>query len=350
MGLTRRQVMAGTAALVAPGAAQAQRGGAITVAALGGAFQQQFQTALIDGFRRLRPDIAVYYYPVSNPAQIVGLLRQGAQPAAFDVVLLNPRSARPATTQGLVAPLTPDVVPALNEIVPAARVDGIAGAVAMVDCLGLPHTPEAARPDMSSWRLLWDPTIAGRIAIQAAPDPVGIGMTVIASRLFSQGKGREAIADGINALSHLIQRVVNLNPKPDVYDYLIDGRAEFGVAWNGIGQVRAQRNPGRLRMALPREFPLREIHTIHLVANSARPAAARAFINHVLSVEGQSRMADALFMTPVHPRARVSAETEQKILPLDDPAGPIIGVDSPEIEDLRGAIMSGWREQLMRAR
>ncbi len=348
---TRRQLMAGTAALAVPTAARAQRkGGAITVAALGGAFQQQFQTALIDDFRRVRPDIAVYYYAVSNPAQIVGLLRQGAQPSAFDVVLLNPRSARQAVAQSLVTPLTPETVPAMAEIVPAARMDGIGGVVAMVDCLGMPYVPEAERPDMDSWRLLWDPAIARRITIPAAPDPIGVAITVIASRLFSQGQGREAISDGINALSHVIRRVVNLNPKPDVYDFLIDGKAEFGVAWNGVGQVRAQRNPGRLRMALPREFPVREMHTIHLVTHTARPEAARAFINHVLGADGQSRMANALFMTPVHPRARVSTETGRRILPLENPNGPIIGVDSPEIEDLRGAIIAGWREELMRAR
>lgn len=348
---TRRRFMAGTAALAVPTAALAQRkGGSITVAALGGVFQQQFQTALIDSFRRVRPDIAVYYYPVSNPGQIVGLLRQGAQPSAFDVALLNPRSARLATAQGLVTPLEPDTIPTVNEIVPAARLDGIAGVVAMVDSLGMPYVPEAERAEMTSWRLLWDPAIARRITIPAAPDPIGVGITVIASRLFSQGQGRDAIVDGINALSHVIKRVVNLNPKPDVYDFLIDGKAEFGVAWNSIGQVRAQRNPTRLRMALPREFPVREMHTIHLVANTARPEAARAFINYVLGAEGQSRMAEALFMTPMHPGARVSAETTRRILPLENRNGPIVGVDSPEIEDLRGAIMTGWREELMRAR
>jgi len=342
--------MTGAAVLALPSIARAQRGGAITVAALGGVFQQQVQAALIDGFRRARPDIAVYYYPVSNPAQIIGLLRQGTRPSPFDVAFLNPRSARQATAMGLVAPLAPDTVPAFGDIVPAARVNDIAGAVAMVDCLGMPHVPEIARQDMDSWRLLWDPTVARRITVPAAPDPIGLGLTLIASRLFSKGQDREAIGDGVNALSSLIPRIVSLNPRPDVYDYLIDGQAEIGVAWNGIGQVRAIRNPGRLRMALPREFPVRDMHTIHLVTNAARPEAARAFIDHTLGPDGQSRIANAFFMTPLHPRARPSSQAAARLLPLDDPDRPIIGIDSPQVEDLRGAIVAGWREKLMRAR
>lgn len=347
MGPTRRRLLTGTAALPLPFVACAQRPSSITVAALGGAFQSVFQTALIDPFRRLRPDIAVYYYAVSNPAQILGLLRQRIEPAQFDVILLNPRTARLATSERLLEPLRPELT---ADLIPAARLDGVAGAVAMVDSLGLPHVPEAGRPDMSSWRVLWDGNFVSRIALPAAPDPIGIGLTLIAAELFGNGRDRAAIPGGITALTHLTPRIVTWNPKPDVYDYLIDRLALFGVAWNGIGQVRAQRNPGGLRMALPRDVPVRDLYTIHQTRTSARPETAQAFIAYMLGPQAQARIAESLFMTPVHMGVRVAPATAARLLPLDAPDQPIIGIDSPEVEALKGPIVEGWHSKVMRGR
>ena len=345
MGATRRRLLVGAAMLPLPFVARAQRPSSITVAALGGAFQSVFQTALIDPFRRVRPNIAVYYYAVSNPAQILGLLRQRFEPAQFDVLLLNPRTARLATKERLVEPLRPEIT---ADLIPAARLDGVAGAVAMIDCLGLPHVPEVARPDMSSWRILWDSSVVSRLALPAAPDPIGLGLTLIAAELFGNGRDRAAIPGGITALTHLTPRIVTWNPKPDVYDFLIDRLALFGVAWNGIGQVRARRNPTGLRMALPRDAPVRDLYTVHQTRTSARPEAAQAFIAYLLGPEAQSRIAESLFMTPVHPGARITPDTAARLLPLEAPDQPIIGIDSPEIEALKAPIVDGWHSKVMR--
>ena len=348
MGPTRRRlVIAGS--LAAPVVARAQRPAAITIAAPGGVFEQVFQTAVIDPFRRQRPEIAVYYYAVSNPAQTLSLLRQRMEPAQFDVVILSPRIGRSATRDGLLDPLTADGVPAREELVPAAQVADMAGCIAMVDCLAMPHVPAVSRPDMASWRLLWDDRTR-RIAIPAAPEPVGIALTMIASRLFGQGDDQQSLAGGITALRHIAPRVVSWHPRPDVFDYLIDDLAAFGIGWNSIGQVRARRNTERLRMALPRDVTFRDAHTIHLVKGSARAEAARSFVNHVLGAEAQSRLAESLCMTPVNPRARISAEASTRLLPLEDPSRPILTVDSPEIDALRSRIVDGWRSQVLRPR
>jgi putative spermidine/putrescine transport system substrate-binding protein len=354
MGLTRRRLVA-MAAGAAGSSAPAGRSAAatsITVAALGGVFQQAFQAGVIDAFRRVRPDIAVYYYAVSNPAQILGLLRQRQEPPQFDVVMLTPKTARQATSETLLAPMPPESMPVLSQLIPAATIEGVAGAVAMIDCLAMPHVPEATKQDITSWRILWDPTVARRITMPPPPDPIGIGFTLIASHLFARGIDRQSLAGGINAIRHIAPRVVNWTPRPNVYDVLIDGNAAFGVAWNGIGQVRAQRNPGRLRMAMPADAWVHELHTIHLVRRSPRLDAAGAFAAFVLSTEGQGRIADSLFMTPVNPGARIDPANRGRLVPTaalaDDRTTPLLVIDSPDIEALRGLIVSGWRDQILR--
>ncbi len=352
MGLTRRRFATMTAGgmLASPFVRPAAAAASMTVAAPGGVFQQVFQAAVIDAFRRARPDIAVYYYPVSNPAQILGLLRQRQQPPQFDVVLLGPKTARSATSENLLEPMRPETMPVLSELVPAVAIQGVAGAAAMIDCLAMPHVPNATKQSLTSWRILWDPSVTQRIAIPGPPDAVGIGFISIASRLFARGLDRDSLTGGINAIKHMAPRVVSWLPRPDVYDFLIDENAAFGVAWNGIGQVRAKRNPEQLRMALPTDAPVRDIHTIHLVKGARQPDAARIFASYVLGAEAQSRIADNLFMTPVNSLARISPEASSRLMRLDDASVPLVTVDSPEIDDLRGFITTTWRETIMRVR
>jgi putative spermidine/putrescine transport system substrate-binding protein len=352
MGLTRRRFATAAVGggLSLPSIGRARAAGAITVAALDGVFRQVFQTAVIDPFRRLRPDVAVYYYGVSSPSQIVGLLRQRQVPPQFDVVLLNPKAARAATAAELLAPMDPGTLPATADLVSGARLPGMVGVVAMMDCLALAHVPEATQRALTSWRTLWDPTVVRSLTVAAAPDPAGIGFTLIASALYGRGLDAQSIANGVNAISTIVPRIVSWQPRPDVYDFLIDGNAAFGVAWNGIGQVRARRNTERLRMAIPTDAQVRAAHTLHLVKGTVWPEAARAFAAYVLGPECQAAIADNLFMTPVNPRALVSATTMARLCPLADADLPLEGIDSPAIEAQHSLIVNLWRDRILRAR
>lgn len=336
--------------LPAPFIGRAIAATAITIAGPDGVFQQVFQTAVLDAFHRVRPDITVRYYAVSNPAQTLGLLRQRLTPPPFDVVLLSPRTGRAATTQDLLAPMHPETMPALAELIPAATLPGLAGRAAMVDSLAMAHGPGMASQPVVSWRTVWDPTKVQRIAIPAPPDTIGIGFTLVASRLFARGIDQASMMGAITAISHIAPRVVSWLPRPNVYDFVIDDHAALGIAWNSTGQIRAQRNPGRLRMSVPRDAPVHDIHTIHLVKRSPHPDAARAFAGFVLGTDGQTRIAAHLFMNPVNRLIRMPPEIAGHLVPLADPDVPLLGVDSPEMEALSGIILAGWRDRILRRR
>jgi putative spermidine/putrescine transport system substrate-binding protein len=349
MGLTRRRVVAIGTGLSLPTIirAHAQASGSISLAGPGGPFQEEFQAAILEPFRRLRPDVAVFYYATSNPGQILTLLRMRIEPPQFDVALLTPRLGVAATRQGLLEPLRPETMPILNELDPAARIENMAGVTAMLDCLSLARMPTA--PPITAWRDLWDATRVDRLALQAAPDPIGLGVTMIAKRLFGQGEGPESLAGAITALGHLAPRVVSWHPRPNAYDIVIDEWARYAIGWNGVGQIRARRNPTRLAMSVPADIRVREAHTIHLVKGSARPEAGRALIGYLLGGEAQTRIVERLHLTPVHPGARIAEADRRRIPPPPDPAGTVI-IDSDEVEASRPAIVAGWRETVLRAR
>jgi putative spermidine/putrescine transport system substrate-binding protein len=177
---------------------------------------------------------------------------------------------------------------------------------------------------------------------------VGIGLTLVAATLFSRGLDRHSLDGAINAIRHVAPRVVSWYPRPDVCEFLIDESASIGPSWNATGQVRARRNPTRLRMAVPGDAAVRDIHTIHVVRNTPRTETARAFVAYVLGTEAQTRIADFLFMTPVNAAVRLLPETARRIVPLADPRAPLSGIDAPEIEAMRAMIVSGWRERILR--
>lgn len=327
--------------------APAQASGAITLAGPGGTFQEEFQSAILEPFRRMRPDIAVFYYSTTNPGQILTLLCMRIEPPQFDVALLTPRPGTILSRQGLLEPVRTDTMPVLNELDPAARIEGMAGAVAMLDRLGLAHMPAAA--PINAWRDLWDVARIERLALPAAPESIGLGVTMIAKRLFGRGEGRASLAGGITALGHIAPRVVTWHARRNVYDIVIDEGARYAIGWNGVGQIRARRNPTRLGMAVPSDVRVREAHTIHLVKGSARPEASRALMAYVLGAEAQGRIAERLHLTPVNPAARITEANRRLLLPLPDAAGTVT-IDSDEVEELRPAIVAGWREQVLRAR
>ena len=200
MSVTRRRlgVIAAGGALPQPFVRRAAASVRLSIAAPGGVFQQVFQAAVIDPFRRLRPEIGVNYYPTSNAAQILGLLRQHQRAPQFDAVVLSPRIGAQATAAALLEPLRPETMPVLGELVPAALMDGLAGAALMIDSLAIAHVPDATPRAITSWRILWDPGAVSRIAVPAPPDPVGIGLTLVAAALFA--RGGTALAGALNRL------------------------------------------------------------------------------------------------------------------------------------------------------
>ena len=350
MKVTRRRLatMAAGTILPLPFVRRSAAAVRVSIAAPGGIIQQVFQAAVIDPFRRLRPDIEINYYPTSNPAQVLGLLRQNPRAPQFDSVVLSPRIGLAATAANLLEPLKPETMPVLAALVPAARLEGLDGAALMIDSLAIAHVPDATTREITSWRILWDPGAVSRIAVPAPPDPVGIGLTLVAAMLFARGIDRQSLDGAINAIRHMAPRVISWHPRPDVCEFLIDEAASIGPSWNATGQVRARRNPIRLRMAVPGDAVVRDIHTIHVVRNTPRAEAAHAFVAHALGVEAQTRIADMLFMTPVNAQVRLAPETARRIVPLADPKAPLVGIDSPEIEALRGVIVAGWRDRVLR--
>ena len=305
MPATRRRLLTASIGLAMPAIPAAEAAPrSVTFAAYGGLFQDLYEPAVVDPFSRAHPDIGVFYDAVSSATQALALLRRQRELPETDVVLLDLASARTATEEGLLEPLTCGIDAGsggtrAGQPFRRRRRPGVVHRAAgdAVRC-----RPGAA--GTGNWKTLWARMDERSIAIPAPPDSVGIAFTLVAGRLFGGGcraargpgwhhRDQRPLAPGHNLGSHA--RRLSLHRRR---------RCQMGVGWNMPAQVNSDRTGGRLGVVFPEEGTLSRVTTVNLVKGSRQPEAARQFIAWLLGADAQRTMVEQMFLGPVNAKAR----------------------------------------------
>jgi putative spermidine/putrescine transport system substrate-binding protein len=349
MYTTRRRLLTASAGLSAAfvrPAAAARR--SVTFAAFAGLFQELYEPFVVDPFMQSRPDFGVFYAPFPGSTQILATLRRQRALPELDVVMLDLAAARAATDEGLLEPLTQASLPVLAELAPAATFPGIAGRALFTEPLVMLYDAAQTAPP-TLWKSLWSGLRERTIAIPAPPDPVGIGFTVVAGRLFGGGTEPRAVDNGIIAIKELSSGIVTWNPVPDIYHFVGDGGAKLGVGWNMPAQVFSDRLSGRLGVAFPNEGTISRVTTVNLVKGCREPDAARLFIAHLLGADAQRTMVEQMFLGPVNARARYDEASLSRTANTPERAANAMPIDWVAVEVVRPAILRRWRELIPEA-
>jgi putative spermidine/putrescine transport system substrate-binding protein len=343
MNATRRRLLATSISLAAPfvrPAHAARR--SLTFAAYGGLFQELFEPLVVDPFSQSRSDVGVFYFPLPTSTQTLATLRQQRDRPELDVVLLDLASARAATDEGLLEPLSPGSLPVLAELAPAATFPGIFGRALFTEPLVLLF--DAARvPPPQLWKMLWAGLDERTLAIPAPPDSVGIAFTIVAGRLFGGGDEGRVAADGITAINELSRGVLTWDPRPDVYHLVGEGGAKLGVGWNMPAQVFSDRMGGRLGVSFPGEGTISRVTTVNLVKGARQPEAARLFIAWLLGADAQKTMVERMYLGPVNARARYLEGALQRTANTPERAAHAMPVDWVVVNSIREGIIQRWR-------
>ncbi|NKC34144.1 ABC transporter substrate-binding protein [Falsiroseomonas selenitidurans] len=328
---------------IRPAAAQER---SITLAAYSGIFQENYDAVVVEPFRRANPNIKVTYFGMPNSAQTLGTLRAQKAAPQIDVAMFDITIGKAATDEGLLDPITRAEFPVLADLAPSAFAEGVNSVGVTFDSLSLLYSPENVRPAPTSWRVLWDPKYSGKIAMAAAPDIVGIGMTLVANRLFG-GTDYKDFARGVQAMSDLSPHVLSWDPKPDAYTFVTNGTAQLAVGWNARGQLYSRQSGGKLAAALPEEGSLFQINTLGLVKGSRQSDAAKAYIAYALSPEAQAAFAERMFYAPVNTKAPVSAAALSATAASPARMEKMLAVDWLEVAKFRNRLNEQWRRRIL---
>ncbi len=345
---TRRLVLASVAALATPFIRRAHaEERSITFMAYSGIVQTNYQKAVVDPFMKAHPDIKVTYYGLPNSAQMLGTLRAQKAAPQIDVCLFDSTFSKTGTDEEIIAPLGRDSMPVMADLDEHAFREGVGGPAVTYDNLTLIYAPEQVKPAPTSWKVLWDKQYSGKIAIPGMPDLTGAGLVFVANHMAGDDYTKSTKA-GFAAVADMAPLVLNWDPKPDPYTFVIDGRAALGVGWNARGQIYTVQNPGRIAATLPSEGSFLIINTINLIKNAPNTDAAKQFIAYALSPEAQTAFADLMYYAPTNTKAKLSPETLAKI-PVATPEGKakMFPLDWMVVAAMRDKLNQDWRRQVL---
>ena len=317
----------------------------ITIVGVGGWFQTAFDTIVLGPFRKAHPDIAVFFYPLGNAYQVLGLLRGQTASPTSDIALVEPGVAARATTEGLFTPLDTATMPVIKDLIPQAVMPGIAGPALTLDSLALGYNPARVTHPPQTWRNLWDPSYGPRIALQTPPDPIALALTAVAGGLFGGGGATRSLDAGLTALAQLAPRVVLWNPTPDIYSAIAAGDADIGPGWNAQAQHQAAQTPNRFAAAVPADGSPVVATTINLVKGAPQQAAARTLIAWLLGPEAQKLLTDALYFAPVNTKADISAASLARAGAAPTQVARRKEINWETADAIRNQVAAAWRSR-----
>lgn len=347
--MTRKHLWTGTLAIAGMAMIQPAHAeeGVVTVAGYDGIFSDHYVETVIEGFREAYPDIEIDYYPMTNSAAMLGMLRAQQEDPLLDVVIMDVSVAKAATDEGLTAELDPSIVTNLEDLYPTAFTEGVNGPAVTFDNLVLMYNTEAVEEPPTSWEALWDEQHDGMVTIPAAPDIQGTALTIIANKLAGGAPYTENLDAGVERLAELAPHVQTWDPSPDPYVPIMNGSANIGIGWNARGQIYSDQSEGAMKVVIPEEGSIFQINTINLVANSPDAEAAQTFINYALSPEAQAAFTEAMFYAPTNSKAQPSEEAMERTAATPERMESMMDVNWLEVAEFREDLSERWRREII---
>jgi len=330
-------------ALSAPAAFAQQK--TVTLMAYSGIFQERYTKAVVEPFMKANPDIKVEFFGVQNSAQMLGTLRAQKASPQVDVVIMDVSVSKAATDESLFTKIDEKNVPAVADLYPAARIPDVAGVAVTFDNLVLIYNSDVIKEAPKSWLDLADKKYAGKVAFNGMPDIQGLSLVLILDKARGGTNYLSNVDKGIAAVGEIAPNVLTWDPKPDVYQAIILGQANLGVAWNARSQVNADVSGGKLKATLPVEGSAFQINTINLVANRADSEAAARFVNYAIGPVAQKAFTEEMFYAPVNSKAQIAdaAINRTAVKSMDK----VVALDWIGLAKVRDQIMEQWRRKVL---
>lgn len=346
--LTRRKALVlGAASVAMPWVSRAQaQERKITLAAYSGIFEDIYKRTVVEPFMKANPGIRVNYVGAPTSAQNLGTLRAQKAAPQIDICIMDVVVAKAGGDENIYKKVTAEQLPVMKQLTPAALIEGVPGPAVTFDTVVLMYAPGKFPTPPTSWKELWNKKHAGRIAIDAPPNLLGLALTLIANKMAGGGDYRQSVAKGIELLGEMAPLVQTWDPKPDAYSAVVNGVVDLSIGYNARTQTFAKQTPDRIAAAMPEEGSVSQINTINLVNGSGQTEAALQFMSYALSAETQAAFTEALYYAPSNKEAPISEDARQRTAATPERMAKIMDVDWIEVAKIRDGITEQWRRNV----
>ena len=302
--------------------------------------RELFVENIIRPFEAANPDVRVEYLALENSAQLLEALAGGQGNPLHDLIMLDLAFAKRATDEHLLEHFNPAAVPAMADLVPEARIDGVAAVPVTSDLMALLYNNSLIRRPPTSWNDFADPAYAGRVAVADPPGLTVLGLTVIYDRI-AGGQGGPAFDAGIDRIAAFASGIKSFE-HIDFAPMVASGELAMTVGWSArTRQLLARSRDTTLEVVVPQEGTMRQVNTVGLVAGTKRKAEALRLINYMIDERAQTAAAEKMFYASVNARvASAQAANGGTTTAASD-----IGIDMLALAAHLQSITQGWQEK-----
>ena len=288
-----------TCLLPATGNAQAAKTTTLRVASAGGLFTDLQRRYAAEIFTR-QTGIKVEFIDGNAHDHLTKLVAARGRNVPFDVAYLDEDVHDAAVRLKLVQKIDPAIVTNLEHIIDKAKSPENYGPFLQFLSTGIAFNrkkfQEAGIPTPTSWKDLWDPRLAGKIAIPELSHPTGRGFVIAAARL--EGSDERDLSKGIESIAKIKAH--------SYFSSTVQAEALFTT-----GDVWAAPMPSGRAWGLhaknrdiwffdPKEGGVSSPYVIDVVAGTPNAKAANEYVNAVLHPLQQLGQATELSFTPVN--------------------------------------------------
>lgn len=271
----------------------------LKVANYGGVFTATLKKYAGDLFTE-RTGVKVEYINADPVDHLAKLIASKGRAAPFDVVYLDDNVQAEAIKAGVLQKLDPAAVPNLAHIYDKAKNPDGYGPGMIFFSVGIAYNYEkfkaAGIPAPTSWNDLWNPKLAGHVAVSTLSLPPGRDFLIAAATL--NGGNENSLEKGIDKIATL--KAQSYPDSSSVLEALFKSGDAWAAPWTN-GRAWGMIDHGfPLKFILPKEGGFGEMTTIDVVKGTKYPKEAEEYINYVLAPLSQLGMAEEVPYGPTN--------------------------------------------------
>jgi len=281
----------------------------LVITTYGGSWEKFWRATLLPGFTaktKIRPTLDIGL----GRTYMSTMRAAGVGKSPYGVVMTNEIYASVLRAEGQFQKLDRGLIPNYADLYPIATAAAEGwGVVGMVSPIGIGYRTDMVKTPPKSWKDLWtNPEFKGRLGLYSIQNTAGKMMLMLASKMY--GGDIHNIDVGFKKLGEL-GRVM----QTDFNMSTMMSTGEIVVAPFDFGEIARLRNQGLpVDCISPEEGLLMWDQTFN-IPQGAPAAVAHAYIDYVLSPEGQTVLMKEFFVSPVN-RKVVVPDSLKKDIPI----------------------------------
>lgn len=252
----------------------------------GGPYEEIIRARIIEPFEA-ETGIEVIYDAVGSSSQDYAKIKATAGRPGFDVVVMTAAQALQGCQEGLLEKLPLAAIGELSAL--SARISAVAGpcgAVHEVQYMSLLYRTDHVSGVPSSWNLLRDPALAGRVILPTFQNVMAVNLLQVMS-VMNGGGLVDNLDPGFDAMAGVARQSIGFEQSSALLEsYIKDGSVWAMPFWNGRAQLLVD-SGAPVDYVRPLEGTIPLIATLSVPVGAEHKDAAYRFIDFFLRKSSQ---------------------------------------------------------------